>query len=50
MADPNDTLPPRTPNTPRKALAWLWAWSQVHTVAAAVIGGLLGGFILGKIL
>ena len=25
-------------------------WSQVHTVAAAIIGGALTGFILGKVL
>ena len=43
------TIPPKV-NTPRKALAWLWAWSRVHDVTAAIIGGLIVGFLVGKIL
>jgi hypothetical protein len=41
------TLPPV--NTPRKALAWLWQWSQGHTIAATAIGAFVAGFIVGKL-
>ena len=32
------TLPP-VPNTPRKALAWLWDWGHVHTFLAGCAVG-----------
>ena len=44
------TLPPLGARTPRNLFRWLCAWSQVHTVAAAIIGALLTGWILGKVL
>ena len=28
---------------------WLITWSRVHDVAASIIGGLLVGYILGKV-
>ena len=39
----------------RAIAAWAWlqrayAWCGGHQVAAAIIGGLLAGFILGKVL
>jgi len=35
----------------RGLAAWdaLTAWSRVHDVAAAIIGGLAAGYILGKV-
>ena len=33
-----------------RAGAWLLAWSRVHDVTAAIIGGLLVGYVLGKVL
>ncbi len=44
------TLPPVGARTPRNIINYILAWSQVHTVAAAIIGGLAAGFLLGKIL
>ena len=44
------TLPPIGPKTPRNIGIWLWNWSHIHTAAASAILGLLGGFILGKLL
>ena len=40
------TLPPV--NTPRRALACLWAWGWQHTVVSAGAIGLVVGYILGK--
>ena len=48
--DPNSTLPPLGARTPRNLWRWLKAWSAVHEVAAAIIGGLLLGYVLGKVL
>ena len=48
MSD-DPTLSPNTPNTPRKALAWLWTWGWAHTVASAAILGALTGYIAGKL-
>ena len=44
-------IPPEVsgPNTPRKALAWLWQWGWAHTVASAAILGALTGWIAGKV-
>ena len=36
--------------TGRDVVNAIVTWSQVHTVAAAIIGGLLAGFLLGKVL
>ena len=44
------TLPPLGARTPRNMIRWLLAWSAVHEVAAAIIGGLLLGYVLGKVL
>jgi len=44
------TLPPLGARTPRNLFRWLKAWSAVHEVAAAIIGGLLVGYIAGKLL
>lgn len=49
MSD-DPTLPPLGARTPRNMIRWLLAWSRVHDVAAAIIGGLLVGYILGKVL
>lgn len=49
MSD-DPTLPPLGARTPRNMIRWLLAWSHVHDVAAAIIGGLLVGYILGKVL
>lgn len=48
MEDPNATQPPV--NTPRKALAWLWNWSQAHTLVSVGIGAFIAGFIVRSIL
>lgn len=54
MSHPGDeadvTLPPLGPRTPRNLFRWLMAWSRVHDISAAIIGGLIVGYILGKIL
>ena len=42
------TLPPV--NTPRKALAWLWTWSETHTAIAVPIATFIAGWLLGKFL
>ena len=49
MSD-DPTLPPLGARTPRNMIRWLMAWSRVHDVAAAIIGGLLLGYIAGKLL
>ena len=33
-----------------KVITWLISWSRVHDVTAAIIGGALVGFVLGKVL
>lgn len=50
MTDPEKTIPPLGARTPRNMIRWLTAWSRVHDVSAAIIGGLVVGFLLGKIL
>ena len=32
-----------------KLWAWLISWSRVHDVTAAIIGGLVVGYIMGKV-
>ena len=49
MSD-DPTLPPLGARTPRNMIRWLMAWSRVHDVAAAIIGGLLLGYIAGELL
>ena len=49
MSD-DPTLPPRQPNTPRVLLRRAWAWLMGNPIIAAILGGLLTGSILGKIL
>ena len=48
--DPNSTLPPLGARTPRNMIRWLIAWSRLPEIAAAIIGGLLVGYVLGKLL
>jgi len=44
------TLPPLGARTPRNLWRWLKVSSAVHEVLAAIIGGLLVGYVLGKML
>ena len=48
MSDPETTLPPRTPNTPRKYLRAALAWCQDHPdwLLAFVFGFITGAIIL----
>ena len=46
-------VPPEVQNVGQKAAAGaksIWAWSQAHTVATAIILGLAVGFLMGKLL
>ncbi len=51
--DPNATNPPHVPNTARNILLRAYtsaaAWSAVHTVAAAAIGGFVAGVAFAKV-
>ena len=43
-----ETVPPKV-NTPRKALAWLWEWSQAHTMVTACVLSFVAGWIVAKL-
>ena len=45
---PDDTLPPRQPNTPRTLLKRLWALAQAHPDRAVGLLLILAAFILGR--
>lgn len=42
------TIPPIIQKADNAAKS-IWAWSQVHTVAATGIGSFVAGFIVGKL-
>ena len=44
-----DTTTPPKVNTPRKALAWLWAWSQAHTMVTACALSFVAGWTAAKL-
>ena len=50
MSNNDPTIPPLGARTPRNLFRWIMAWSRVHEIAASIIGGVLAGYVLGKLL
>lgn len=48
MSDPETTLPPRQPNTPRVLLKRAWAWLRANPIVLAAGIGFIAGATLPR--
>lgn len=48
MSDPETTLPPRQPNTPRTWLRRAWAAVLAHPDRAIIAAAIIAAFLLGR--
>ena len=49
MTDPNDTLPPRQPNTPGTFLLRAWDWALAHRDYSVPLVAFAVGWLLGRL-